>query len=290
MIRYAPIVDPGAFVALDFFGSVDAVFTGGFFYNLVRHPMKTIRVCGWAGFKREIHKLRETYSLDRRTTSEGAAIKSKVLVLFRGQADSKWDLLTTLERRTSETFDVARYAERASRIRRELESFTGRSWSVPDFPAIQAEIMSKQQMTYVHLPSYDYLVFLRHHGFPSPLLDWTESPFIAAYFAYVDAAKSDPVVFCYVERPNSVKGGTVGDASIQVCGKYVTTDKRHFAQKAWYTIATKWSRAQERHTFCRHSDVFARDEDSQDLLFKIVLPRGGREEAMHRLSCLAQVN
>ena len=36
MIRYAPIVDPGAFVALDFFGSVGAVFTGGFFYILVR--------------------------------------------------------------------------------------------------------------------------------------------------------------------------------------------------------------------------------------------------------------
>ena len=35
MIRYAPILDPGAFVALDFFGSVAAVFTGGFFYSLV---------------------------------------------------------------------------------------------------------------------------------------------------------------------------------------------------------------------------------------------------------------
>ncbi len=36
MIRYAAIVDPRAFVALDFFGSVAAVFTGGFFYILVR--------------------------------------------------------------------------------------------------------------------------------------------------------------------------------------------------------------------------------------------------------------
>ena len=162
--------------------------------------MKTIRVCGWAGFKREIHKLRETYSLDRRTTSEGAAIKSKVLVLFRGQADSKWDLLTTLERRTSETFDVARYAERASRIRRELESFTGRSWSVPDFPAIQAEIMSKQQMTYVHLPSYDYLVFcaitdfrllcltgLSHRSSPHILRMWMQPRVILSCSATLNA-------------------------------------------------------------------------------------------------------
>ena len=245
--------------------------------------MKTIRVRGWAGFKREIQRLRDTYSVDRRTTPEGTIVEAKVLILFRGQADSKWDLLTTLERRSSEKFDVGRYAERASRIRHELESFAGRSWSVPDFPAIQAEIKAKQRMTYVHLPAYDYLVFLRHHGFPSPLLDWTESPFIAAYFAYVDAAKRNPVVFCYVERPKSVKGGSVGDASIQVCGKYVTTDKRHFAQKAWYTIATKWSKTQERHTFCKHGDVFARDDDSQDLLFKIVLPNSSRAEAMQEL-------
>ncbi len=169
--------------------------------------------------------------------------------------DRKWGLQTTLERHIDQRFGVHRYLRLVRLCVHELESITERTWNVPEGDDLGEAVRKAQGAFHCNLPCYDYLVYLRQHGFPSPLLDWTESPFVAAYFAFREKVASDRVaIFAYVESLRGTKGLTGGDPLISVMGPHVRTHARHFAQRAWYTICTK--PGDGGHEFCPHDDVF----------------------------------
>ncbi len=246
--------------------------------------METWDLPNWSDFPNAIARIRAEFG--SHTVDPGDEYEHVVSnrILFRSQSDNEWALKTTLERTTVERISISHYLERADFVVNEIESSTGKNWQLPSWPEIRKEIADSQDSMRAHLPCYDYLVYLRHHGFPSPLLDWSSSPYVAAYFAMqqsYDAEHSS--VFAYIESPEGGKSLCGSEPMITLRGPHVTTHTRHFAQKASYTTATRWDKEKKQHYFCSHHSVKTHPVDLQDVFIKITIPRSDRILALREL-------
>ncbi|WP_164933904.1 FRG domain-containing protein [Bradyrhizobium guangzhouense] len=210
-------------------------------------------------------------------------------VWFRGQGDAEWELHSTLERRTPKVRAVSTYLNLISEIKPAIESFTGTTFELPGRMEVEQTCREYDLFENWLRQSMTYLAHLRHCGFPSPLLDWSKSPYVAAYFAFARAeADSNVAIFAYRERANStgLKIGGSDMPQIVSFGPIVKTHRRHFRQQSRYTACLRWGADQ--WFFEPHESVFGqKDNLQQDLLWKITIPG---QERMKVLSYLDKFN
>ena len=111
-------------------------------------------------------------------------------VLYRGHADSTWGLESTLyrhqlarfhDRHPSLDVPISKYTDVAKKLQAIVETHTDQHFD--DNPRECDRFPNTTEQL-----SFRYAVYLRHRGFPSPLLDWSLSPYVAAYFAFIDVA------------------------------------------------------------------------------------------------------
>jgi hypothetical protein len=92
---------------------------------------------------------------------------------FRGHADENWKLQPSLER----------LALRYDDIRGGAESYVLRAFKRRAHHYLRDLPEERETL--------EWLALMRHHGAPTRLLDWTKSPYVAAFFATAEAGRDD---------------------------------------------------------------------------------------------------
>jgi FRG domain len=91
-------------------------------------------------------------------------------MIYRGQRQASSGLVSSVHR-TALVRSIPQlkgYADfMLPQVHDAIEAWVGRSWDLKSA-----------------LGMAEFLAYLQHNGFPTPLLDWTDSPYIAAYFAF----------------------------------------------------------------------------------------------------------
>jgi hypothetical protein len=244
--------------------------------------MHEIDLDSWEAFEEQLQTLRK----------ERLQQKWSANFLYRGQGNSTWELLTTLERNGKDILPLREYHHFIFVVKPQIESFTGTNWNIMPYPnGIDKWLSDNDSIipnafgwSAEYQDTYSYMAYLRHYGFPSPLLDWSSSPYVAAYFAFrnVLQCEKDVSIYVFLESKSEIglKGGCSEKPYIQRLGPYVKTDVRHFFQQCNYTICIvhdgEWQ-------YAPHEKAFARCDSNQDVLWKFNIPSSERLKVLKLL-------
>lgn len=233
--------------------------------------METIDLDSWELFEKRISEFFVEWN-DLKKKKQHLYVSTP---LFRGHSNASWKLQTTLERFTNRTFDEFAYYQTIRAVKPAVVSLTQKEWDLPEF----------NQESIIPVPTgYEFMVYLRHHGFPSPLLDWTRSPYVAAFFAFrsPQLPKDGRVaIYSYVEHSGGARGGLVGSPTVHGLGPYAETHKRHYAQQCEYTVCVK--EVGDKRVYCSHESAFSDTTSDQGSLKKYTLPASERRNVLKQL-------
>ncbi len=227
--------------------------------------MEEINVNTWEEFESELK------DVCQRCGNAGNSLKPSLL--FRGQENSRWQLKTTLDRKRPRML-FKDYYRLIAKIRPQIESLMGNEWPIPEYPDVERAVQSYDSFSLAlwsgRCPAYAYMAYLRHHGFPSPLLDWTRSPYVAAYFAFnkfLEGSTNRVSIHAFSEIYPKVSGNDM--PVLYPYGPYVKTHRRHVLQQSEYSLCLIFD---GQWRFGEYNTVFDKGRRQQGCCWKFTLP------------------
>jgi hypothetical protein len=217
--------------------------------------------------------------------------------LFRGVSDSQYHLESTLDR-IKKGMSLSEYHRIIKIVHKHVVTCTDRKWDLEtELPKVSCGGFD------LPLSTYEFMAYLRHNGFPSPLLDWTRSPYIAAFFAFRDICseanqkKNDaftaecPVfryicanvsIFVYREYCGFGKSVWGQEPHIRALGPTIATHRNHYLQQSEYSICAK--KQGEEIYFANYEDV--KEREGQDVLIKYDIPVSEQQKVLKELDSM----
>jgi hypothetical protein len=202
--------------------------------NKQNESFPTIEIKSWEEFEEKVAKL--------------ATLGKKYL--YRGHTQSDWKLESTLYRKNPDVL-VLDYRKSAYYALKMLESMTEIRWnlSIDDFAGREWytdwDTLFSNKLTELDIRKQavllEFLVYLRHYGYPSPLLDWTNSPYVAAFFSFYEEIKDNKVAVFQYQGYDENRGrlGVDSPYQIQVYNHSLRTHKRHYLQHSAYMLSIR---------------------------------------------------
>lgn len=151
-------------------------------FECEENEVRTYTCDGWEEFISEVKK-------ERIIPLEGGGFRGSSNVLFRGHSDPAWKLSSTLER----DLVIHEARQESSDKVRHLRMINGVNWYEEQCELIYKRFSENATgLPDLHMchSDVDRWVIGRHYGLLSPYLDWTRSPFVAAFFAYERSYKA----------------------------------------------------------------------------------------------------
>ena len=195
--------------------------------------------------------------------------------IYRGQSDASWGLVSSYHRLAA-SVDSSVYWGLLDELKDYVETWSDHHWDLSNNQDISA-----------------FVGFLQHNGFPTPLLDWTDSPYIAAYFAFdgVDDAEpqnDDVSIFAFdttkwVDDWQQVMDLKSATPHVSVLRSPARGNRKQIIQQGVYTFTN----VQDQQAHIEHIEEVAKKTPAPTYLYKYEIPSTDKPAALRDLHTMA---